>query len=209
MLEQQLRRTLYLASRSTDKRLAGAAWAAYTFLQRAAAGSPVADCRAKVGTWLALGALSCHTRLCCLAALALLVYRMCSGPPTHPHTPTQPLDPSGSTPSAQGEESAQAAATDFFDKKKSRLQRQQLEALLRRLPALVPAALPGVVQQAGAARNEHLRLEALQLLAAILKVGRLEPAGVPVLLLLLLLGGGGLPCGSRGGLCCCCLQCRC
>lgn len=49
VLEQPLRRTLYLASRSTDKRLAGAAGAAYVFLQRAAAASLDADCRAKVG----------------------------------------------------------------------------------------------------------------------------------------------------------------
>lgn len=47
-LEQQLRRSLYLASRSADKRVAGTAWAAYTFLQRAAAASPDAACRAKV-----------------------------------------------------------------------------------------------------------------------------------------------------------------
>ena len=48
-LEQQLRRTLYLASRSADRRVVGTAWAAYTFLQRAAAGSPDAACRTKVG----------------------------------------------------------------------------------------------------------------------------------------------------------------
>ena len=47
-LEKQLRRALYLASRSTDKRVASAASASYVFLQRAAAGSPAADCRAKV-----------------------------------------------------------------------------------------------------------------------------------------------------------------
>ena len=49
VLEQQLRRALYLASRTTDKRVAAAACAAYTFLQRAAAGSPAEECRAKVG----------------------------------------------------------------------------------------------------------------------------------------------------------------
>lgn len=48
VLEAPLRRTLYLASRSTDKRLAGAAGASYVFLQRAAAASPDAACRAKV-----------------------------------------------------------------------------------------------------------------------------------------------------------------
>lgn len=115
-LEQQLRRCLYLASRSTDKRVASASWAAYVFLQRAAAGAAApADCRAK------------------------------------------------------GEESAKAAASDFFSKKKSRLQRGQLEGLARRVPALLPALLPAVLKAAAAARNEHLRVEAFHLLAAVLK----------------------------------------
>lgn len=47
-LGHQLRRTLYLASRATDKRVATAASASYIFLQRAAAASLAADCRAKV-----------------------------------------------------------------------------------------------------------------------------------------------------------------
>lgn len=115
-LEQQLRRTLYLASRATDKRLAAAAATSYTFLQRAAAGSPAADCRAK------------------------------------------------------GLESAGAALSDYFLKKKTRLQRTQLESLLRRVPALAPMLLPQVLQQAAQARNEYLRLEAFLLLAAALKV---------------------------------------
>lgn len=147
MLEQQLRRALYLASRSPDKRVAGAAWNAYIFLQRAACGAAAsADCHAKV-------------RLCSCAGGGVGrvwqqgLIRSCTlaSPP-------------------QGEESANAAATDFLTKKKTRLQRVQMEALLRRVPALMPALLPAMLQQAAAARNEHLRLEALRLLVASLKV---------------------------------------
>ena len=62
-LEQQLRRCLYLASRSPDKRVAGAAWAAYVFLQRAAAGGAApADCRAKVRPLAGLASGRCGQR---------------------------------------------------------------------------------------------------------------------------------------------------
>ena len=63
--EQQLRRTLYLASRATDKRVAAAAWASYIFLQRAAAGSPAADCQAKVGGAAGAECSCAHTTACC------------------------------------------------------------------------------------------------------------------------------------------------
>lgn len=46
----------------------------------------------------------------------------------------------------------------------------QLEALLRRMPAVLPALLPTMLEQAAVARNEHLRLEAFHLLVVSLKV---------------------------------------
>jgi hypothetical protein len=67
-------------------------------------------------------------------------------------------------------ESAAAAQRDLLVKKRSRLQRGQLEGLLRRVPALAPALLPALLGHVAAARNEYVRLEALALLAAALKV---------------------------------------
>ena len=74
--------------------------------------------------------------------------------------------------SVQGVDSAQAALGDYFLKKKTRLQRTQLELLLRRVPGLVPGLLPEVLKQAAVARNEYLQVEAFLLLAAVLKVRR-------------------------------------
>jgi hypothetical protein len=59
---------------------------------------------------------------------------------------------------------------DLLTKKKTRLQRQGLEALLRRVPPLATGLLPELLAQVAAARNEYLRLEALLLLATALKV---------------------------------------
>ena len=70
----------------------------------------------------------------------------------------------------QGVESARAALGDYFLKKKTRLQRTQLELLLRRVPGLLPGLLPEVLKQAAVARNEYLQVEAFLLLAALLKV---------------------------------------
>ena len=123
-LETQLRRTLFLASRATDKRVAAAAGAGYIFLQRAAAASRTLECQMK------------------------------------------------------GLHSAQAAVSDFFLKKKSRLQRTLLETLLRRVPSLVPRLLPATLHHAAAARNEYLRLEAFVLLATALKVLQVGFAGL-------------------------------
>ena len=115
----------------------------------------------------------------------------------------------------QGEESAVAAAADFFTKKKTRLQRAQLEALLRRAPALLPPLLPELLRQAAGARNEHLQLETLHLLATALKVGaaaclaeavcslpRHARSSIHTLLLRpchLQAGGGGTPAALSGG----------
>ena len=74
----------------------------------------------------------------------------------------------------QGEESARTAVSDFFTKKKCRLQRGLLETLLRRAPALLPAALPGGLEAAAAGRNEFVRAEAWLLLAAVVKVSHRE-----------------------------------
>lgn len=74
------------------------------------------------------------------------------------------------SPLLQGLQSAKDALSDFFLKKKSRLQRLLLESLMRRVPRLVPDLLSDVLRQAATARNEYLRLEASLLLAVALKV---------------------------------------
>jgi hypothetical protein len=73
---------------------------------------------------------------------------------------------------------AAAAVADFLGKKKSKLQRPLLERLLQRCPEAVAAgqtsgqtsALTRVLQGCSRPRNEYLQSEALQLLAASVKL---------------------------------------
>ena len=63
-------------------------------------------------------------------------------------------------------DSLQAALTDFFTKKKSKLTKSFFPDLFKKVPTLVPAAFPTLIKLTVGARSPYLQNEALLLLGS-------------------------------------------
>jgi len=116
VIEQQLRKSLYLASRSPVKSVADAATCAYIFLQKAL-----------------------HQN--CRESLQNLA-----------------------------KESMNAALSDYFSKKKSKLTKAFFPDLFKKVPDLASTALPIVLNQCKDARSPYLKTEACIMLGNVIQV---------------------------------------
>lgn len=114
-IQQQLRKALYLASRTPVKVVAESAAVAYAYLQRCLHFIEGTDVE-------------------CLETLA--------------------------------NDSLQAALMDFFTKKKSKLTKSFFPDLFKKVPSLVPAAFPTLIELTVSARSPYLQNEALLLLGS-------------------------------------------
>ena len=119
VIEQQLRKSLYLASRSPIKSVADAATSAYIFLQKALH----QNCRESLQN--------------------------------------------------VAKESMNAALSDYFSKKKSKLTKAFFPVLFKKVPDLASTALPTLINQCKDARSPYLKTEACIMLGNVIQVRRI------------------------------------
>lgn len=116
-LESQLRRSLYLASRSQVKLISECASIAYTFLLKAIYHNVKDENYLQIAT-----------------------------------------------------ESLNAAVSDYFTKKKSKLTKSFLSNLAHKVPELASRILPSLIQYTSAARNDYLKIESLAMFGNVIQV---------------------------------------